>query len=155
MSKNSRSDLALAGAVLLAAFLFHFVAFRYYDDHFTVLSGARQVLAGDRPALDFFDQGRRLPIYLSAVLLWLSGGSLIGETQTCSLTRSMTTRPRFVGLNRCRPLTRHRNLLAMVTTAAATTSLGRSVRSSRQSDNPEIRALRESNRGKVQRREHA
>ena len=128
MSKNSRSDLALAGAVLLAAFLFHFVAFRYYDDHFTVLSGARQVLAGDHPALDFFDQGRRLPIYLSAVLLWLSGGSLIGETQTCSLTRSMTTRPRFVGLNRCRPLTRHRNLLAMVTTAAATTSSGRSVR---------------------------
>ena len=78
-----------------------------------------------------------------------------GETQTCPLTSSMTTRPRFVGLNRCRPSTRHRNLLAIVTTAAITTKPGWSVRGSRQSESPEIRALRGSNRGKAQRREHA
>ena len=54
----------------------------------------------------------------------------------------MATKPKLVGLKRCLPRKRSTNLLAMVRIAAATASAGALVRSRRQTDRPEISALR-------------
>lgn len=64
-----------------------------------------------------------------------------GETQTRSLNSSMATRPPFVGLKTCLPRKRMTNLLPMVMTAASIASRVSFVRSSRQSERPEISAL--------------
>jgi hypothetical protein len=67
----------------------------------------------------------------------------------------IATMPKLVGLKKCLPLVRTRNLLAMVTAAAAIARPVEFVRSRRQSDSPEIRALRGSNAGSFQSRVHA
>src|SRR5215471_15723710 len=65
-----------------------------------------------------------------------------GDTQTRFVRSSIATIPPLVGLKRCLPSTRIRNLQAIVTIAATTATSVRFVRRSRQSDSPEIRALR-------------
>ena len=67
----------------------------------------------------------------------------------------MITTPKFVGLKRCLPLNRMTNLLAMVTMAAAMARPTELVRSRRQSESPEISALRGSNAARVQMRVQA
>jgi hypothetical protein len=69
-----------------------------------------------------------------------------GDTQAWPVS-SITTIPKFVGLNRCWPSMRITNLLATVTTAATTASSKELVRSSRHKDSPEMRALRGSKAG--------
>jgi hypothetical protein len=77
-----------------------------------------------------------------------------GETHTSPLASIIATTPRFVGLNRCLPLIRITNLLAMVTMAAAMARRREFVRRSRHSESPEMRALRGSNAGRRQSRVH-
>jgi hypothetical protein len=61
-------------ALLVAwwAFAFQFVRPYFYNDHFDHLSKARQVLLGELPQRDFFDEGRPLTIYLSAAVQKIS-----------------------------------------------------------------------------------
>src|ERR687891_814467 len=68
-----------------------------------------------------------------------------GETQTWLVRSSIATIPKFVGLKICFWPRLRANLLAMVTTAVRNASNGLLVRSSKQSESPEIRALRGSN----------
>jgi transcriptional regulator of nitric oxide reductase len=58
--------------------------------------------------------------------------------------------PPLVGLKACLPSTRIRNLPAIVRMAARTARSSRFVRSRRQRESPEMRALRGSNRGSFQ-----
>ena len=78
-----------------------------------------------------------------------------GETQTASVAVNIATRPKLVGLKTCLPSHRTTNLLAMATAAVRTASSATSVRSSRQSERPEISALLGSNAGSRQMRVHA
>src|SRR5205823_2290919 len=61
-----------------------------------------------------------------------------GDTQTRSVSSIIATMPTFVGLKMCLPPTRRTNLLAIVTAAAATARSSELVRSSRQSERPEM-----------------
>src|SRR4051812_36836978 len=63
--------------------------------------------------------------------------------------------PKLVGLKTCLPRTRRTNLPAMVTTAASAARAQELVRSSRQRESPEIRALRGSKAGSRQSRGQA
>src|SRR5262245_2993253 len=65
-----------------------------------------------------------------------------GETHTRLVKSSIATMPPFVGLKTCLPLTRITNFPAIVTIAATIASASSLVRNSRQSDRPEISALR-------------
>ncbi len=78
-----------------------------------------------------------------------------GETQTPPVASIVATMPKLVGLKTCLPRTRSANLPAMVTAAASAASAAELVRNSRQSDSPEIRALRGSKAGSRQTRVQA
>lgn len=75
-----------------------------------------------------------------------------GETHTDGVRRRSTTMPKFVGLKRCLCFTRRTNLLPTVRTAARTARSAEPVRSSRQSERPEMSALLGSDRGRPARR---
>src|SRR5437868_2900348 len=77
-----------------------------------------------------------------------------GDTQASLVKNIIATMPKFVGLNICLPRNRNTNLLATVIAAAAAASASEFVRKSRQSESPEIHALRGSNRGIFQIFEH-
>src|SRR5690348_16977171 len=66
-----------------------------------------------------------------------------GDTHTCFVTRSSATIAPSVGLNTCLPLILIRDLLAIAITAARQASRWKLDRTSRQSDNPEMSALRD------------
>jgi hypothetical protein len=65
-----------------------------------------------------------------------------GDTQTALVPSIIHTSPKLVGLNRCLPRTRRRNLLAMVKTVVRIAMVALFVRSNKHSDRPEISALR-------------
>ncbi len=71
----------LFGAVvLLGTFVLRASDPYLHNDHFFVISGARQVLHGELPFRDFFDEGRPLQHLISAGMLHLLGQNLLGET---------------------------------------------------------------------------
>ena len=65
-------------AVCWWAFAFRFARPDFVNDDFDHLSKARQVLAGELPERDFYDDGRPLTIYASAVVQAISP-TLLGE----------------------------------------------------------------------------
>ena len=91
----------------------------------------------------------------NAIQIQARAGVLPGDTQASTGRSSRHTKPKLVGFQMCRPPVRSRNLLAMVTVAPSTATHQLPVRSKRQSDKPEIKALRGSNRGRRHRRVHS
>lgn len=73
-----------------------------------------------------------------------------GETHTPPVKSIIATRPKLVGLKRCFPFHRMRNFDVIVITAARTATRRRFVRSKRQSERPEIKALFGSKTGSFQ-----
>src|SRR5581483_427134 len=72
-----------------------------------------------------------------------------GDTQVRPCVASINaTSAKFVGLNKCLPRHRNRNLLPTAATTPAVASQRLFVRSRRHNDNPEMRALRGSKLGK-------
>ncbi len=59
--------------------MFRWATAAFTNDHFTHLSRARQILAGDLPIRDFFDPGQFLHYYLSAAGQLVFGYNLLGE----------------------------------------------------------------------------
>jgi hypothetical protein len=75
-----------------------------------------------------------------------------GETQTSPEVSSSATIAKLAGLKKCLRCQRIRNFEPIASTAAATHSNGRWVRSSRLSDNPVMNGLRQSNDGSAKSR---
>ena len=65
-----------------------------------------------------------------------------GEIQAAPVAKTVTTMPKFVGLKTCLPRIRSANLLPMASAAARAATASDGVRRRRQSDKPEMRALR-------------
>ncbi len=64
--------LVIVGLVFWWAFAFRFARPDFRNDDFDPLSKARQVLSGDLPGRDFYDDGRPLTIYASVLAQWIS-----------------------------------------------------------------------------------
>jgi len=81
--RPSISRTALVTGALLAVvltFLFRFLTVEYTNDHFAHLSRGAQILYGDVPTRDFFDEGVIGAYYASAAALLWSGHNLFGES---------------------------------------------------------------------------
>jgi hypothetical protein len=71
---------SIAAGVFAASLLLRFLSPQFHNEHFTFLSGARQILAyGELPFRDFIDPGHFLVYYVSAAALILSGHTLLGD----------------------------------------------------------------------------
>lgn len=92
---------AVAAAVFLWAFTFRLLQPNFTNDDFDHLSKARQVLAGELPYRDFYDDGRPLTIAASAIAQYVSptllsevvlrGGCIaIGVSLVYALTHAVT-----------------------------------------------------------------
>jgi len=79
MDAHRRRLRWLALLVFAIAFFYQWPRTWFTNDHFESLAKAQQMLRGELPIRDFFDNGRPLAIALSATALRASGGSLIGE----------------------------------------------------------------------------
>ncbi len=69
----------LAGLVFVGSFLWRLAKAEFHNDHFFPMAGGRQILAGELPWRDFFEEGRPLQFMLSAAMLAVSGETLLGE----------------------------------------------------------------------------
>jgi len=79
MDPDRRRRRWLTLLVFAIAFFYQWPRTWFTNDHFESLAKAQQMLRGELPIRDFFDNGRPLAITLSAMALRASGGSLIGE----------------------------------------------------------------------------
>lgn len=76
---SPRTTTRAAALTFALAFFYQWTRPAFTNDHFELLAKAQQVLYGDWPIRDFFDNGRPLTIAASALALHLSGGTLLGE----------------------------------------------------------------------------
>ena len=80
----------VASALFVGAFLYRFLEPAFVNDHFRVLSQARQIVRyGEVPVRDFLDPGIFLQIYTSAALQLLFGYNLLGEALVSILFLSL------------------------------------------------------------------
>lgn len=79
LSGRPRHGATAAWWVLGAAFLFRFLTVDFPNDHFVHLARAWQILEGELPVRDFFDEGRFLTYYASVAALASTGRTLLGE----------------------------------------------------------------------------
>ncbi len=74
---------AAAFGVFSAAFVWQFGEVDFHNDHFYVIAGARQMLYGELPYRDFFDQGEPLQFLTSMAAMRLFGEGLLAEALVC------------------------------------------------------------------------
>jgi hypothetical protein len=74
-----RSDRWIALIVFAVAFFYQWPRTAFTNDHFESLAKAQQLLRGELPIRDFFDNGRPLTLAIAAAGLKASGGTLVGE----------------------------------------------------------------------------
>jgi len=72
VARHTFIHVTIATLICWWGFAFRFAQPDFRNDHFDHLSKARQVLAGELPERDFYDDGRPLTIYVSAALQRLS-----------------------------------------------------------------------------------
>jgi len=83
-------DVVSTVAVFALTLTYRLSTLRFHNDHFDPLSKAQQILAGERPGVDFLDFGRPLTLYLSAAVQWSLGHTLLGEAILTTVALSLS-----------------------------------------------------------------